>query len=137
MSEASQHSQQLLQITPRNALLFKGPFDVPSKAYMKIMNVSNKKVLFKVKTTMSKCYSVRPNRGVLEPSSKANIVVCLKAFTFEQEDKCRHKFKLQSAVVHSEVDESNLKEVWKDVTQDQIIEYKLKCVFDAEKSMEE
>lgn len=130
-------NQQLLQINPRHAVLFKGPYDVPSRAYMKIMNVSNKKVLFKVKTTMSKCYSVRPNRGVLLPSSKTNIMLTLKAFTYDPEEKCRHKFMLQSTVANQEMDESNLKEAWKDVPQDKTIEHKLKCMFDAEKSTEE
>lgn len=133
----SETSPQLVQITPRNALLFKGPFDTPSKTYMKIMNVSNKKVLFKVKTTMSKCYSVRPNRGILEPSCKTNIVVCLKAFTYEPENKCRHKFMLQSTTICSEIDENNLKEAWKNIPQDQIVEYKLKCVFDCDNCKEE
>lgn len=133
----SETNQQLLHINPRHALHFKGPFDVPSKAYMKIMNVSNKKVLFKVKTTMSKCYSVRPNRGVLLPSSKANIMLILKAFTYDPEEKCRHKFMLQSAIASPEIDDSNLKEAWKNVPQEKTIEYKLKCVFDTEKSTEE
>lgn len=129
--------QQLVQINPRHALLFKGPFDAPSKAYMRIMNVSNKKVLFKVKSTMSKCYSVHPNRGVLLPSSKTSVMLCLKAFTFDPEDKSRHKFMLQSAIASQEIDESNLKEAWKNISQEKTNEYKIKCVFDAEKSTEE
>lgn len=136
-SVMSEITQQLLQITPRNALLFKEPFDAPSKAYMRIMNVSNKKVLFKVKTTMSKCYSVHPNRGILEPSSKTSIVICLKPFTYDPEDKSRHKFMLQSTIAPSDIDESNLKEVWKSIAQEQIVENKLKCVFGSENYTEE
>lgn len=129
--------QQLLQINPRNALFFKGPFDIPSKAYMRIMNASNKKVLFKVKTTMSKCYSVRPNRGILPPSSKTSIMLSLKAFTYDPEVKCRHKFMLQSAIANQETDESNLKEAWKRIPQEKITENKFKYIFDKDKGMEE
>lgn len=87
---------------------------------------------------MSKCYSVQPNRGILDPSSKANIMVCLKAFTFDPENKSRHKFMLQSAIAPAEdLDESNIKEIWKNVSQEQTVEQKLKCVFDMENSKEE
>lgn len=137
MSESTEGSQQLLQITPRNALLFKGPFDTPSKTYIKILNVSTKKVLFKVKTTMSKCYSVQPNRGVLEPSSKNNIMVCLKAFTYDPENKNRHKFMVQSTTAPIDIEENSLKEAWKKIPQDKIVEYKLKCVFDATENSKE
>lgn len=44
---------------------------------------------------------------------------------------------LQSAIANPEVDESNLKDAWKIIPQDKIIENKLKCVFDNDRCTEE
>lgn len=52
-----------------NFFFVSGPFNVPITSYMKLTNPSDKKVLFKIKTTAPKKYCVRPNSGVLEPKN--------------------------------------------------------------------
>ena len=44
-----------------------GPFNVSVMSYMRLTNPSDKKILFKIKTTAPKKYCVRPNSGALDP----------------------------------------------------------------------
>lgn len=53
--------------------MFLGPFNNAVTSYMKLTNPSEKKVLFKIKTTAPKKYCVRPNSGVLNPNSTIEI----------------------------------------------------------------
>lgn len=49
---------------------------------MKLTNPSDKKVLFKIKTTAPKKYCVRPNSGVLEPKNFIEIASMLTIYNF-------------------------------------------------------
>lgn len=40
---------------------------------LKLVNPSEQKVCFKVKTTAPKRYCVRPNSGIIEPSQSVNV----------------------------------------------------------------
>lgn len=44
-----------------------GPFNVSVMSYMRLTNPTDKKILFKIKTTAPKKYCVRPNSGALDP----------------------------------------------------------------------
>jgi len=48
-----------------------GPYTNVVTSELKLSNPSQKRVLFKVKTTAPKCYCVRPNSGIIEPGSFA------------------------------------------------------------------
>ncbi|GJQ81176.1 hypothetical protein Trydic_g12495, partial [Trypoxylus dichotomus] len=49
------------------------PFNVPVTSYMKLTNPSDKKVMFKIKTTAPKKYCVRPNSGSLDSNASVEI----------------------------------------------------------------
>lgn len=54
-------------------MTFTGPFNVPVTSFMKLINPTDKKVMFKIKTTAPKKYCVRPNSGVLDANSTTEI----------------------------------------------------------------
>lgn len=56
-----------------NVSLVLGPFTVPVTSFMKLTNPSDKRVMFKIKTTAPKKYCVRPNSGILEPHTATEI----------------------------------------------------------------
>ena len=49
---------------------FIGPFKDVVTAELKLINPSDQRVCFKVKTTAPKRYCVRPNSGIIEPGDK-------------------------------------------------------------------
>lgn len=120
--------EQVLTIEPQNELRFRGPFNVPVTSYMKLTNPSDRRVLFKIKTTAPKKYCVRPNSGLLEPNSKAEIAICLQPFIFDPEEKNKHKFMVQT--VYAPDSDANLEQLWKDINPEQMMDSKLKCVFE-------
>jgi len=120
--------EQVLLIEPQNELRFRGPFNVPVTSYMKLTNPSDRKVLFKIKTTAPKKYCVRPNSGVLDGNSNIEIAICLQPFIFDPAEKNKHKFMVQTLFAPD--NEANLEQVWKDVGVDQMMDSKLKCVFE-------
>ncbi|KAG5894022.1 hypothetical protein JTB14_018127 [Gonioctena quinquepunctata] len=120
--------EQILQIEPQNELRFKGPFNVPVTSYMKLTNPSDKKVMFKIKTTAPKKYCVRPNSGVLDRNSNTEIAICLQPFLFDPAEKNKHKFMVQT--VFAPEGEVNLEQLWKEITPEQLMDSKLKCVFE-------
>lgn len=120
--------EQVLQIEPQNELRFRGPFNVPVTSYMKLTNPSDKKVMFKIKTTAPKKYCVRPNSGVLEPNSNIEIAICLQPFLFDPAEKNKHKFMVQT--VFAPDGEINLEQLWKEISAEQLMDSKLKCVFE-------
>ncbi|CAG9859806.1 unnamed protein product [Phyllotreta striolata] len=120
--------EQVLQIEPQNELRFKGPFNEPVASYMKLTNPTDKKVLFKIKTTAPKKYCVRPNSGVLDPNSNTEISICFQPHPFDPAEKNKHKFMVQTAFAPD--GEINMEQLWKEITPDQLMDSKLKCVFD-------
>ncbi|KAJ8936681.1 hypothetical protein NQ318_023148 [Aromia moschata] len=120
--------EQVLQIEPQNELRFRGPFNVPVTSYMKLTNPSDKKVMFKIKTTTQKKYCVRPNSGVLDPNSNTEIAICLQPFLFDPAEKNKHKFMVQT--VFAPDGEINLEQLWKEISAEQLMDSKLKCVFE-------
>ncbi|XP_018568515.1 vesicle-associated membrane protein-associated protein B [Anoplophora glabripennis] len=120
--------EQVLQIEPQNELRFRGPFNAPVTSYMKLTNPSDKRVMFKIKTTAPKKYCVRPNSGVLEPNSNIEIAICLQPFLFDPAEKNKHKFMVQT--VFAPDGEINLEQLWKVLSPEQLMDSKLKCVFE-------
>ncbi|XP_034937936.1 vesicle-associated membrane protein-associated protein B [Chelonus insularis] len=123
--------EQVLIIEPQGELRFRGPFTgTHVTSYIKLTNPTNHKVYFKIKTTAPKRYCVRPNSGVLKGKEVTAIAVCLQPYDFDPNEKNKHKFMVQT-ILASEVDPDDFpNEVWKDVSEDLIMEYKLKCVFE-------
>lgn len=120
--------EQVLIIDPQSELKFRGPFNVPVTSYMKLTNPSDKKVLFKIKTTAPKKYCVRPNSGILDPKNVIEIAICLQPFIFDPAEKNKHKFMVQT--VFAPEGDVNLDALWKDISPEQLMDSKLKCVFE-------
>lgn len=124
---------QVLTIEPQNELKFKvdfsGLLEQDYTTYMKLTNPSEHTVLFKIKTTAPKKYCVRPNSGVLDPNSKVDIAITPQAVLVDSNEKHKHKFLVQSVIAPE--GKTNIDQVWKEIGQDQLMDYKLKCVFEA------
>ncbi|KAF7270804.1 VAMP-associated protein 33kDa [Rhynchophorus ferrugineus] len=121
--------EQVLIIEPQNELKFIGPFTLPVTAYMKLSNPTDKNVMFKIKTTAPKRYCVRPNSGLLEPHKAIEIAICLQPFLYNPAEKNKHKFMVQTVFAPESAD-TNLETLWKEISPDQLMDSKLKCVFD-------
>ena len=115
---------------------------------MSLKNPTDKKILFKIKTTAPKKYCVRPNCGTIDPKSSVEIasklfiicfafnvfvtfysfLVCLQPFIFDPNEKNKHKFMVQSLVAPE--GEINPEQLWKDIPSDQVMDAKLRCTFE-------
>lgn len=120
--------EQLLNISPQHELKFHGPFNLGVTSFIKLSNPTDKSILFKIKTTAPKKYCVRPNSGVILPNRTAEVAINLQPFTFDPNEKNKHKFMVQSLVAPEF--EYNDEQLWKEVSQDQIMDSKLRCVFE-------
>ncbi|XP_046842246.1 vesicle-associated membrane protein-associated protein A-like isoform X2 [Xenia sp. Carnegie-2017] len=120
--------EQILEIDPAHELHFKGPFNKAVNCNIVLRNPTEKRVCFKVKTTAPKKYCVRPNSGIIDPRSKVSVAVMLQPFDFDVKEKSRHKFMVQSIIILENTD--NMDNIWKEAKPDQIMDSKLKCIFD-------
>jgi hypothetical protein len=120
---------QILQLEPNNELRFKGPFTDVVTAELKLINPSRSRICFKVKTTAPKQYCVRPNNGLIDPGASVIVAVMLQPFDYDPNEKNRHKFLVQSLVV-PDGPVANQEQWWKDAPPEQVMDSKLKCVFD-------
>lgn len=125
---AKPKSEQVLKLEPASELRFRGNFREVATVNLKLINPSEKKVCFKVKTTAPKRYCVRPNSGFVEPGGVVEVAVMLQPFDYDQKEKSKHKFMVQTMFApDGDVDHETL---WKEADQSQFMDSKLKCVFD-------
>nr|XP_015209178.1 PREDICTED: vesicle-associated membrane protein-associated protein A isoform X1 [Lepisosteus oculatus] len=120
--------EQILILDPPNDLKFKGPFTDVVTTNLKLKNPSERKVCFKVKTTAPRRYCVRPNSGVIEPGSSVTVSVMLQPFDYDPNEKSKHKFMVQTIFAPPNV--SDLEAVWKDAKPDDLMDSKLRCIFE-------
>lgn len=125
---SQEKKEQILLINPSNELKFQGPFTQVVTSHLKLTNPTSNNILFKVKTTAPKQYCVRPNSGNIEPKKSFDIAVMLQPFKYEPNEKSKHKFMVQSIILPETYD--NLEQVWKNAQPSDIIDSKLKCVFE-------
>lgn len=121
--------QQVLHLEPSNELRFRGPFTDVVTSSLKLTNPEERKVLFKVKTTAPKRYCVRPNSGIIEPGAYVTVAVMLQPFEYDPSERNKHKFMVQTLFAPDGPIESQ-EELWKEVTPDNLMDSKLKCVFE-------
>lgn len=121
---------QILQLTPASEILFEGPFDQQVvTSYLELQNPSERRIVFKVKTTAPRRYCVRPNSGIVDPGSKIKIAIMLQPMDQDsQSERNKHKFMVQSAVMKDE-SHNNMDLVWQTTLPDEIMDSKLRCVF--------
>eukprot|EP01018_Ginkgo_biloba_P036574 Gb_15070 [translate_table: standard] len=89
---------EYLSIQP-NELKF--PFELKKQisCSLRLINVSEHYVAFKVKTTSPKKYCVRPNTGLVLPHSSTDITVTMQAQREAPPDlQCKDKFLIQSVI---------------------------------------
>ncbi|CAK1554066.1 unnamed protein product [Leptosia nina] len=120
---------QVLIIEPQNELKFKGLFDQGHTTHMRLTNPTTSMVLFKIKTTAPKKYYVRPNSGMLEPNSKVDIAITPQHFYVDPNETHKHKFMVQSVIAPE--GKTNIDQVWKEIHPNQLMDYKLRCVFES------
>ncbi|XP_075953459.1 VAMP (vesicle-associated membrane protein)-associated protein A, like [Anarhichas minor] len=119
---------QILVLDPPCDLKFKGPFTDVVTTNLKLGNPSDRKVCFKVKTTAPRRYCVRPNSGVIDPGATVIISVMLQPFDYDPNEKSKHKFMVQTIFAPSHV--SDMDSLWKDAKPDDLMDSKLRCVFE-------
>ncbi|TSK16100.1 Vesicle-associated membrane protein-associated protein A [Bagarius yarrelli] len=120
--------EQVLILDPPSDLKFKGPFTDVVTTNLKLRNPSDKKVCFKVKTTAPRRYCVRPNSGAIDPGSSVIISVMLQPFDYDPNEKSKHKFMVQTIYAPSNI--TDLEAVWKDAKPEDLMDSKLRCVFE-------
>jgi len=87
---------ELLSVQP-NELKF--PFELKKlvSCSLRLVNLTEDHVAFKVKTTSPKKYCVRPNTGVVLPQSSIDVIVTMQAQREAPPDlQCKDKFLIQS-----------------------------------------
>ncbi|KAJ8407015.1 hypothetical protein AAFF_G00292910 [Aldrovandia affinis] len=119
--------EQILVLDPPNDLKFKGPFTDVITTNLKLKNPSDRPVCFKVKTTAPRRYCVRPNSGLIEPGATVIISVMLQPFDYDPNEKSKHKFMVQTIFSPPN---SDMEAVWKDAKPDDLMDSKLRCVFE-------
>ncbi|XP_050954532.1 vesicle-associated membrane protein-associated protein A [Labeo rohita] len=120
--------EQVLILDPPSDLRFRGPFTDVVTTNLKLRNPSDKRVCFKVKTTAPRRYCVRPNSGIVDPGATVTISVMLQPFDYDPNEKSKHKFMVQTIFAPSNV--NDLEAMWKDAKPDDLMDSKLRCVFE-------
>ncbi|XP_043082740.1 vesicle-associated membrane protein-associated protein A [Puntigrus tetrazona] len=120
--------EQVLILDPPSDLRFRGPFTDVVTTNLKLRNPSDRRVCFKVKTTAPRRYCVRPNSGLIEPGSTVTISVMLQPFDYDPNEKSKHKFMVQTIFAPANV--NDLEAMWKDAKPDDLMDSKLRCVFE-------
>ncbi|XP_068197572.1 VAMP (vesicle-associated membrane protein)-associated protein A, like [Antennarius striatus] len=120
---------QVLILDPPSDLKFKGPFTEVVTTNLNLKNPSDRKVCFKVKTTAPRRYCVRPNSGVIDPGASIIISVMLQPLKdYDPNEKSKHRFMVQTIFAPPNV--SDMDSLWKDTKPDDLMDSKLRCVFE-------
>ncbi|CAH1164411.1 unnamed protein product [Phyllotreta striolata] len=127
--------EQILQIEPDAELKFKGRYNEPISSLINLTNPSDKRVMFKIKTTAPKKYCVRPNAGVLDAMERVCVSVCLQPYTFDAGDRTKHKFLVQSAYAPPGAVDAD--RIWSDIIPEHLMDTKLRCSFDVDQAQRE
>ncbi|KAL2437048.1 hypothetical protein ABEF95_016113 [Exophiala dermatitidis] len=95
---------------------FRRPFNREVSEILRVTNVNDAPVAFKVKTTAPKQYCVRPNSGIIPPHESVEVQVLLQAMKEEPplDAKCRDKFLVQSVLTSPDQD-PNVTTLWQQV----------------------
>nr|XP_006816916.1 PREDICTED: vesicle-associated membrane protein/synaptobrevin-binding protein-like isoform X2 [Saccoglossus kowalevskii] len=121
-------TEQALILEPSGELRFRGPFTDVVTSVLKLVNPTDKRVCFKIKTTAPRRYCVRPNSGIVEAGSTVNVSVMLQPFEYDPNEKNKHKFMVQTMFAPAgDIDQESL---WKEASSSELMDSKLKCVFE-------
>uniref|UniRef100_A0A8C0Q851 VAMP associated protein A n=2 Tax=Caniformia TaxID=379584 RepID=A0A8C0Q851_CANLF len=138
LKDAKEYAESIgavvVETSAKNAInieeLFQGisPFTDVVTTNLKLRNPSDRKVCFKVKTTAPRRYCVRPNSGIIDPGSTVTVSVMLQPFDYDPNEKSKHKFMVQT--IFAPPNTSDMEAVWKEAKPDELMDSKLRCVFE-------
>lgn len=117
----------VLDINPKDHLAFTKNDSSKNTRTLKLTNVSNDNVAFKVKTTAPKSYLVRPSSGTLRNGEQMDVQIIMQSQPGPAEgNPSTHRFLVQAAVVTSDglID----KEMWSKFSKDDIQEKRLNVI---------
>ncbi|CAH8590580.1 unnamed protein product [Schistosoma bovis] len=118
---------QVLQIEPKCELVFEGPFVDVVTSYIKLTNPLDRAVGFKIKTTVPKCYCVKPSNGYIEPHQTVEVAVMLQPFSYNAAEKFNHKFMIQSIIAPDDPRPA-MEQLWKDAPLSKLMDSRLFCL---------
>ncbi|KAL3099055.1 hypothetical protein niasHS_001043 [Heterodera schachtii] len=101
-SICSETKPPLLELTPKNALTFRGKLGHVGSVSLDIKNCEMCSVYFKVKSNANHFYSVRPNTGVIGAYGRVKVVIQLHDDSLAKLDEIeenKHKFLIMAAIV--------------------------------------
>ncbi|KAF7495391.1 Vesicle-associated membrane protein-associated protein A [Sarcoptes scabiei] len=135
-------AKKLLKFDPETEILFKETLNksstnksIPITNVLKLTNIHDKMIAFKIKTTAPSAYTVSPTQGFISPAADVSI-----ALHFYKEDSDRngrfvHRFLIQAIPCKDE--SIPIDRFWKELSKDtQIYEHKIRCNFDLESPTE-
>uniref|UniRef100_A0A1A8CEF3 Vesicle-associated membrane protein, associated protein B and C n=1 Tax=Nothobranchius kadleci TaxID=1051664 RepID=A0A1A8CEF3_NOTKA len=120
--------EQVLLLEPQHELKFRGPFLDVVTTNLKLSNPTDRNVCFKVKTTAPRRYCVRPNSGIIDAGTSINVSVMLQPFDYDPNEKSKHKFMVQSMLAPPDM--TDMEGVWKEAKSEELMDSKLRCVFE-------
>jgi len=118
----------LLQLEPEYCLHFsKTPLTTSPNRMLKLTNLSNGNVAFKVKTTAPKAYLVRPSSGTLRPNGTQEVQIILQPQGIDANPN-GHRFLVQAVAVQSS--EPVSRDQWGEFAKETIQEQRLNVVLE-------
>ncbi|UKJ89717.2 vesicle-associated membrane protein [Theileria orientalis] len=117
---------RLLKVTPADTIEFPLVLYTPLTTVMKLENVSNEFVAFKIKTTSPKGYLVRPSTGVIKPTETQEVQIILQPLT-EHPKAVNDRFLVQFVVVPN--DAPVPKDLWTVVNKANVQDHRLSVGF--------
>ncbi|KAK9510691.1 hypothetical protein O3M35_005427 [Rhynocoris fuscipes] len=116
--------KQLLVIKPSAQLTFYAPFDNRCCSHLEVTNPSPYAVCYKVRTTASNRYGVKPNMGLILPYSHQTLIFRLRNGIG---DKC-DKFKILSGISPN-INCADVRKIWDKIPEENIMETKVAVNF--------
>ena len=100
-------------------IFFVGPFEVPVKAYLKMMNCCEKDVLYKIKSTAnSNNICISKNPGILQPKEEVEVEIILRPGI----DKCGHQMVFQIISIIAPEEDYDIETIWAQTDKDNEME---------------
>lgn len=122
---------KLLKITPERNIEFPNICFQAVTQIVKLENISDKKVAFKIKTTAPNNYLVRPSFGIINVNKTMDIQIVLQPLT-GKDNISSDKFQVQCLNVNDDVVVN--KQFWSQVNKNALQDYKLVVVLSDENS---
>ncbi|CAM0944634.1 unnamed protein product [Alopecurus aequalis] len=123
-------SNTLLRIYPSE---LKMPFELKkaNSGCIELINKTDQRVAFKVKTTNPRKYAVRPTSGIVPPGGSCGITITMQApKEIPQDYHCKDKFLVQSVVVEEEITHKDIVPEMFNKAPDRVVEeFKLRVIY--------